>query len=150
MKTQQERTAALVLVSPGFAEEATVRCVTAIRKSGIETKLLGLTSGHTVGAHGLTIRSDVTLTDLEPWKKFRLIVVTGSSYSERSYLADPRTMQLFEKTAKEGGWIAVLNRAETSFVQAGLIDLEENTNVIFQRGQDTCEFVERLVNLVTE
>lgn len=150
MKNHHRRTTALVLVSPGFEEESTIRCMTKIRKSGVATKLVGLTAGLLVGAHGLTVRCDVTLADLESQKGYQLIVLPGSAQGNRSFLADPRAIRLFDNTAKDGGWIAVMNRAETLFMQAGLFDMLGDNSVIFQSGQETDVFVEKLVNLVSK
>lgn len=145
-KTRIQHTA-LVLISSGFEEESTIACIKQLRNSGLAAKLVGLTAGLMVGAHGLTIRPDITLADLETQAGYRLIVVPGCTQSTRSLLTDPRVHQLFATTTSAGGQIAVMNTAEAAFVQAGLLELLAEDNVLVQGGQDTAGFLNRLVRL---
>jgi putative intracellular protease/amidase len=137
----------LILTSSGFDEESTIKCIKQLRGSGLEAKLVGLRAGLLVGAHGLTVRPDITLGGLDTQRGYRLIVVPGSAQSARSLLADPRVHRLFTVTTKAGGWVAVMNTAEEAFVQAGLLDLLAEDSVMVQGGQDTADFINKLVHL---
>ncbi len=138
----------LVLVSSGFEEESTVRCMKEIRRLGAEVKLVGLRAGLIVGANGLAIRPDVTLSGLKPGSSYQLIVVPGSSHSTRLLLTDPRTYLLLTNTAEHGGSIAILNKAEAVFVQSGLLEGLVAGSVIFQGEADTSTFIRGLIHLI--
>jgi putative intracellular protease/amidase len=148
MNEAQIQHTTLILTSSGFDEESTIKCLKQVRGSGLEAKLVGLRAGLLVGAHGLTVRPDITLGGLETQKEYRLIIVPGFTQSTRSLLADPRIHRLFTATTKAGGWVAVMNTAEEAFVQAGLLDLLAGDSVMVQGGQDTADFINQLVHLV--
>lgn len=148
MNTYQRRPTVLVLISSGFEEESTIRCMKELRTLGLEVKLVGLKAGLIVGVNGLTIYPDVTLANLELPRRYRLIVIPGSSQSTKSLLTDPRIFQLFAGTTKRGGWIAIMNKAEAAFVQAGMLQTLADTNVIVQGSEDLSSFVRRLVHLI--
>ncbi|MCH5285582.1 MAG: DJ-1/PfpI family protein [Akkermansiaceae bacterium] len=69
----------IVLVAPGFEEVELVAPVDILRRLGIEVVLAGV-SGLTVeGAHGICVRADMLLVDVEPEKYCGVILPGGQA-----------------------------------------------------------------------
>jgi hypothetical protein len=112
-----------ILVSPGFAENEVVYCLSQMRMVGLPTSLLGVSKQTTPGQHGLLIVPDYSLDELSSDILFRLIIIPGSYECVTNLLMTPG----FHKEIKEyrrldctHGRIAILTEAETALQQAKL------------------------------
>ncbi len=55
----------LLIIADGFEEAEAVTILSALRQAGVCIKCVGLTSGLIGGAHGVWVRPDLTMADLD-------------------------------------------------------------------------------------
>jgi len=146
-RRKQSRT--IIMITSGFEEESTIICLKRLRRAGLNVKLVGLTTHHVVGAHGLTVRPDCSIGDLEGKNDPQLMVIPGYEESAEKLLADPRFHRLFQATAANKGYIGIMRAAETAFGRAGLPDMLSDSHCLRQGKVDTTTFSQSLADKMT-
>jgi hypothetical protein len=94
------RTARYVFILWGnnFAEEVATIFATELRRLGVGVKIVGLSGLQAVGAHGLVISSDLTLSQALPLAdKAICIIAPCSAETLQRNEDDPRVPQLFQQ-----------------------------------------------------
>lgn len=81
----------VMLLADGFDEVPTISALIALRKAGLRTKLIGLRTKPTAGAHGIALIPDLSLSQLLEMKSSisALILPGGGGHLER-LRQDPR------------------------------------------------------------
>jgi putative intracellular protease/amidase len=137
---------ALILIAPGFEEEAVVCCLSRLREAGIAVSLVGLSASLVRGEHGLAVRPDTSLERLlnsaPPW----LVLVPGGAACASALMADPRVHQLLAATASQGGQIAATFNVQSILANVLPSAFSGNSLIVQQNDLDLNEFAERLVN----
>jgi len=136
-----------ILISPGFAENDVVYCLSKMRTAGLPTTLLGVSTQTTPGQHGLLVKPDYSLDDLDSSILFRLIVIPGSYECVTNLLMTPS----FHTQVKEhrsldctNGRIAILAEAENALQQANLF-LDSSDKILRQDDQSLDVFCQQLI-----
>lgn len=146
-KSNESSNRALILLAPGFEEGDIVYCLNRLRAAGVPVCLASISAGLIQSSHGLTIRPDKTLDQLEPGAVYRLIIVPGGRQSTSLLLTDPRVHRLFAAVRDNKGVVAAMSSAAPVLAQAGVDGKMDNGNFIVQRNNDIIAFSDRLVNL---
>lgn len=149
MDKRHKHDKSIIIITSGFEEESTVVCLKRFRSAGLNVKLVGLTARPVVGAHGLVVRPDCSLEQLDDNGEPRLIVIPGYEKSVEKLLADPRFHRLFEATVANDGRIGIMRTAEAAFGQAGLIDLLAAPHCLRQGTMDAVSFSRDLAAAVS-
>ena len=111
---------ALFLLAPGFEASTFTYCLDRLREAGIAVSVIGLTTGLVKSSHGLSVRPDCSLAQVDCKKVPRLIIIPDGQKSTPSLLADPRVHMLLENTLERNGFVAAMTTAESQFRQAGI------------------------------
>lgn len=100
-----------MIIADGFDEVEAIVILSTLRQAGICAKSVGLTSGLIKGAHGIPVRPDFTLADLEqaldPASIAMVILSAGERYLS-SIKTDPRVHRLLRQVLAHEGY-AVAN-----------------------------------------
>ena len=97
------RTYILVLWGKNFDEAATSLFVTELRQSGLRVKIVGLDGSNSVGANGIGLLSDLTLSDATALKEpVSCIIVPCEPYLWRRIGEDPRVSALIQRLERRG------------------------------------------------
>jgi putative intracellular protease/amidase len=110
----------LILIADGFEETETITWLSLVRQAGLCIKSVGLTRGLVSGAHGISLKPDLALAELEPWLNttaIRAVVLPGGGPSLARLEADPRTHRLLRWVMEQGGQI-IANPEGMPMVQA--------------------------------
>jgi hypothetical protein len=102
------RTCALLIIADGFEEIETGVFVILLRQAGVCVKVVGLTSGLIGGAHGLWLKPDLTLGDLDGLARevsIDAVILPDGSQSLARLEADPRVHKLLREVVARGGHI---------------------------------------------
>lgn len=148
MKNHQKQHNTIIMITSGFEEESTVICLKRLRRAGLRVKLVGLTARPVVGAHGLIVRPDCSLGELEEESDPRLMVIPGYEESAEKLLADPRFHRLYQATAANEGHVGILRAAESAFGRAGLPEMLSAPHCLRQGTMDTTTFSQSLADAV--
>lgn len=146
MTKRKKQGRSLILITSGFEEESTIICLKRLRRAGLNVKLIGLTAHPVVGAHGLVVRPDCSIGDLEGKNDPQLMVIPGNEESAEKLLADPRFHRLFQATAANEGHIGIMRAAEPAFGRAGLPEMLSDPHCLRQGTTDTTAFSQSLLD----
>ncbi|HMQ50992.1 MAG TPA: DJ-1/PfpI family protein [Anaerolineae bacterium] len=102
------RRCVLILIADGFEETETITWLSLVRQAGLCIKSVGLTRGLVNGAHGISLKPDLALGELEPWLNttaIRAVILPGGEASLARLEADPRTHKLLHRVIEQEGQI---------------------------------------------
>lgn len=137
---------ALILLAADFREGRTVYCVERLRQAGISVSLVGLSAGLITGYHGMTLRPDVTLSQLPEAMNHKLVLIPDGKECISALFADPRVHQLIETTLENQGLVAAMPEAEAMLEQASLVTSGTAASFMWQKDRDFEGFVKELIN----
>ena len=146
MNTWQKQNRTIILITSGFEEESTIICLKSLRSAGLHVKLVGLTARPVVGAHGLVVRPDCSLEQLNRENEPQLLIIPGCEKSVEKLLADPRFHRLCQATIAKDGQIGIMRSAETAFGHAGLTDILSVPQCLRQGTMDNYTFSQGLAD----
>lgn len=135
-----------ILIAPDFDEQAVVECLCMLRSEGIATSLVSISNRLVTGAHGLTIKPDLLLTQLEQkqrttnLRRYTLIISGGQTMSTALQI-DPRITYLIEEAFAADGAVVFMGA-----VPDGVEHLNWPGSVLRQDG--TPQFWTQVVNSV--
>ena len=66
-----------VLLAEGFEEVEALTPVDLLRRSKVETKIVGVTGMAVTGSHGITVQADISIEDITDWSAADMIVLPG-------------------------------------------------------------------------
>lgn len=136
-----------ILISPGFAENDVVYCLSQMRMAGLPTSLVGISLKPTQGQYGLKIVPDYSLNALDSQTRFHLIIVPGSYECVTNIIMSPGFHEQIKKhgsLAYPNGRIAILAEAETALQQANV--LVDSPDKILRQGDLSLElFCQQLI-----
>jgi hypothetical protein len=138
----------LLLVAAQCDEAFVVRCVCQMRQKGLEVALLGLYPGSVIGRHGVWLRPDQSLAEMEPadFEPPGLLILPGPQECTLQLLFNPRVPELIELTLQGGGWVtAVSPKIKELLVRSGLSAPEGEPGFLFQGRLSDGEFITQLV-----
>lgn len=138
----------LILLAPGFEEITTVYLLTHMREAGLSVSLISLTAGLVTGHHGLAVRPDYSLEQLNTKPPSQLLIVPGGRECTSALVTDPRVHQLIDTTLNNNGYVAATLTAEAFLTQMGISTLRDNPNFIQQENMEIESFTKLLVNLL--
>jgi protein deglycase len=146
----QKQASVLILIAAQCDEEFVVRCVCQIRQKGISAALVGLYPGPITGAHGVWLRPDLNLADMELTLHNRapcILVLPGPHECTMKLLFNPRVHELIEATFQAGGLVAAVSpKTRELLARSGLAVPEEGANgFLFQEHLTAGEFIDHLV-----
>jgi hypothetical protein len=150
MKTEEIKT--FILVSDGFDEPAVVECLCRVREQGASATLVGLYSGLLSGYHGLTIRPDFSLNQLEQQYQTlgtQTAVILSGRTNLTALLTDPRVHRLVEQTLSNEGFVAVMStNSEWPLLPADLAPTAQ-MNLLLQDRMNTDDFIQEILKRVS-
>ncbi len=117
---------ALVLFAEGSEELEAITIVNILRRGGVHTTLAGLTDGALRGSRGIVIVPDTTL-DAVFNQDFDLVVLPGGQPGTRNLKADARVLQLLQRFAAQGKFVAAICAAPSVLAEAGLLNGKQAT-----------------------
>lgn len=98
---------ALLLVATGFEEIEAVTICDVLRRGGIEVTMAGLGETAVQGAHGITIQTDLELSEVGE-TLFDAIILPGGMGGTEKLLGSSRTTTLLQAHAKAGKHVAAI------------------------------------------
>lgn len=110
-----------ILLGAGFEEAEALVPADLLRRAG-ETVILTALEGELVpGSHGITVKADATLAQIDP-AEVSLVLLPGGLGGVKSLSADPRVAQLVRTVYEQGGYVAAICAAPTLLAAWGLLE----------------------------
>ncbi len=139
---------ALLLVAAQCDEAFVVRCACQMRQHGFAVILLGLYEGPVVGEHGVWLRPDQSLAEMETvdFQASPLLILPGPQKCTLQMLFNPRVHELIERVLQGGGWVtAVTQQIKELLSHSGLREPEGEGRFLFQEHLSDGEFIRQLI-----
>jgi len=142
---------ALVFLAPGFEEIEAITVIDILRRGEIETVVAGLTANPIVASRQTRHLADVHLADVDPARKFEIVVLPGGVEGAKNLAASPLVRDWLFRQRERGQWVAAICAAPTALKAHGF--LEENTKLISHpsvQGQFPEKAVQKAQRVVVE
>lgn len=139
----------IFLIAPGFEEGVTIYCVDRIREVGLSAVLVGISSGYVKGAHGISVRVDCSIDEVNP-ETVAMIAISGGRQHILSLLADPRVKQLFEGTPDNNGIQIVWLNNTIPPDQFSWFKMRDAGQLVQRGYMSVNEFTDHLITLIME
>lgn len=139
---------ALLLVAAQCDEAFVVRCACQMRQHGFSVVLVGLYEGPVVGEHGVWLRPDQSLAEMETvdFQVPPLLILPGPQKCTLQLLFNPRVHELIERVLQGGGWVtAVSQQIKDLLSRSGLREPEGEECFLFQECLSDGEFIRQLI-----
>ncbi len=140
----------LIFLAPGFEEITTIDLLVHLREIGLSVSLVSLAAGLVTSRHGLKVRPDYSLEQLSIKAPYQLIIVPGGQECTPTLVMDPRVRKLIEATLHNDGFVAATLTAEPLITQMNIPSLSGSSRFIPQRDMADKEFINVLVNLLSD
>lgn len=107
----------VVVVAPGFEEVELLAPVDILRRLGIEVVMAGVEGLSVQGSHGVTVRADMLLVDVDA-EKFRGVILPGGPTRLPEY---PAVLGLVKDMHRDGKLVAAICAAPLALEAAGVL-----------------------------
>lgn len=97
-----------VLLAEGFEEVEALTPVDLLRRSKVDTKLVGVTGMSVKGSHGITVQTDISMDDITDWNAVDMIVLPGGMPGTTNLYADARVTNAVQKCYNDGKYVAAI------------------------------------------
>ena len=110
-----------ILLGEGFEEAEALVPADLLRRAGAEVALTALEGTFVAGSHGITVKADRALGDVDP-KDVELALLPGGLGGVKALGNDPRVEALVRAVLDRGGYVAAICAAPTLLAAYGLLE----------------------------
>lgn len=96
-----------IFLADGFEEAEALVPADLLRRAGAEVKLVGVTRKTVLGAHGISVNSDISLEQVQE-EAAEMLVIPGGLPGVTNVAASERAMELLKSAAEEGCWVGAI------------------------------------------
>lgn len=96
-----------IFLADGFEEAEALVPTDLLRRAGAEVKLVGVTGQTVVGAHGISVNSDLSLNQVRA-EDMEMLVIPGGLPGVENVAASAPAMGLIKIAAKKGCWLGAI------------------------------------------
>jgi hypothetical protein len=146
------RTKVYILLASTFDELFVVNCLCQMREERLAVSLVGLSAGLLNGLHGLIIKPDMSLTQLEQQSFTGIcptLVIPGGQACVMTLLADPRVHQLLATTLNAEGFVVAGAPVQEFLANIGTDSPGNRLNILVQDGLSPDDFIEYVIRRIS-
>ena len=113
-----------ILLGEGFEEAEAVVPADLLRRAGVQVALVGLGGLQVTGGHGITLRADMALEQVDA-EAMEMLVLPGGLGGVEAIQKNHFAQGLIQKAWDKGCWLAAICAAPTILAHAGLLDRQK-------------------------
>ena len=117
----------LVPLATGFEETEAVAIIDVLRRAELPVVVAGLEPGPCLGAHGITLATDMALDEVDP-QRVRMIVLPGGMPGTVHLMEDERVLSIVRALHGDGRAVAAICAAPMVLAAAGVLAGREATS----------------------
>ena len=110
-----------ILLGEGFEESEALVPADLLRRAGAEVALVGLEELEVTGGHGITVKADITLAEVEE-DKMEMLVLPGGAGGVESLQMNLFALALIQRAYDLGCWVGAICAAPTILARMGCLD----------------------------
>ena len=137
----------LILLAPGFEEGIIFYCLGLLRDKGLPVSLVSMATGFVASQHGLSVKPDLTLDNIEPDEPLKLIVIPGGYQATSNLMADPRIHRLIKATNQQKGVVVALDSSKQILEKFKIPALFSPNRFLSNQDKDLIEFGNELLEI---
>lgn len=108
-----------ILLGTGFEEIEALAPCDILRRGGVQVALVGVNGPEITGGHGITVRADLTVEQLDR-AQLEMIVLPGGLGGVKSMGASPAAMEAVAWAYEHDKWVAAICAAPTLLPRLGI------------------------------
>ena len=109
-----------LLLADGFEEIEALTPLDCLRRVGVDVETVGITGASATGGHGITVKCDKELSEVDV-ADYDAVILPGGLLGTENIDKSPITDPLLESVMKKGGHIAAICAAPTVLGKRGLL-----------------------------
>lgn len=110
---------ALVFLAPGFEEIEGITVIDILRRAEIDTVVAGLAPNPISAARQTKHLADVRLEDVDPARKFEIVVLPGGTEGAKCLAESPLVRDWLARQRERDQWVAAICAAPTALLAHG-------------------------------
>lgn len=115
-----------ILLGEGFEEAEAVVPADLLRRAGVQVALVGLGGLQVTGGHGITLRADMALEQVDA-EAMEMLVLPGGLGGVASIQMDLFATALIQKASDRGCWLGAICAAPSILAHMGILDRRKAT-----------------------
>ena len=115
-----------ILLGSGFEETEAVAPCDLMRRAGIEVCLVGVDGEYVRSSHGITVKTDCTLSEVE-LDASEMIVLPGGLRGVQTLLASREALDIVKNAWAAGKYVAAICAAPTVLASVGIVGTSRAT-----------------------
>jgi 4-methyl-5(b-hydroxyethyl)-thiazole monophosphate biosynthesis len=108
-----------IFLATGFEEMEALITADILRRCSVEVSLVGVTGEHIEGAHGITVKSDISIDDVKPGAE--MLILPGGMPGVTNLYACEKLREMLTEQNSRGGYIAAICAAPSILGQLGIL-----------------------------
>lgn len=109
-----------VLLGSGFEEAEALVPADLLRRAGVEVALVALQGTEVTGGHGITVKADISLDQVDPGS-IEMIFLPGGLGGVEAISSCPQALELIWHLYADGRYVAAICAAPTILAKLGLL-----------------------------
>lgn len=110
-----------ILLGEGFEEAEAIVPADLLRRAGVDVRLTALEGETVTSSHGITVRADCALEEVET-EEMEMLVIPGGLGGVESIQLNLFAMALIQKACDKGAYVAAICAAPTILTVLGVLD----------------------------
>jgi protein deglycase len=116
---------ALIFLAPGFEEIEAITVIDILRRAEIDTLVAGLAPNPITAARQTKHLADVRLEDIDPARKFEIVVLPGGAEGAKHLAESPLVGDWLVRQRERDQWVAAICAAPTALLAHGWLRPEQ-------------------------
>lgn len=110
-----------ILLGTGFEESEALVPADLLRRAGADVALTSLQGQEVTGGHGITVKADLSLDQLDP-TQVEMVFLPGGLGGVNAISACPKALELVRTVHSQGRYVAAICAAPTILAALGLLE----------------------------
>lgn len=110
-----------ILLGKGFEESEAIVPADLLRRAGLDVRLVALEGTEVAGSHGITVKADLTLDQVDP-DELEMLVLPGGLGGVAAIQGSLGALALIDQASARGVYLAAICAAPTILARVGILD----------------------------
>lgn len=110
-----------ILLGTGFEEIEAIAPADLLRRAGVEVQFVGVNGPVVAGAHGIEVKADITLSEVN-LEGLELLIVPGGSDGVQSISESQTALSLLKNAYKKGCYLSAICAGPTVLAKIGVLE----------------------------
>lgn len=110
-----------LFLADGFEEIEALTQVDYLKRAEIDVKMVGVTGEYILGAHGIQVKSDIGIDDVEYTGDVKMLILPGGLKGMQNLWENKKVISMVEGAYADGKYVAAICASPTIFAKMGIL-----------------------------